>query len=251
MLSENLSKGFYAIRDLHVNQNFYSKIRTPSVDDLLRRYFSLPDEALYLVECRTAQVEPLTKNFREMIGIDYRELSEIYQLFEHVDLTMEMAFIKYTLNLVTVTFKNIVSLETENDICRSLYKTRDGRIMLKTTTTLVQDHCGSWCYTIGKFQDLSKMIDLENFKFQFTGPNSKHLRAHFLELSGFDQILSGRELKILYMIGHGYTSHQIAKKLFISKHTVDTHRRNIIRKLEVDGSLKAYLKAKDLGLFKF
>ena len=40
--------------------------------------------------------------------------------------------------------------------------------------------------------------------------------------------LTSRESEILTLIGTGLTSEAVADKLFISSHTVDTHRRNII-----------------------
>ncbi len=43
-------------------------------------------------------------------------------------------------------------------------------------------------------------------------------------------LLSKREKEILDLIGAGYSSQAIADRLFISLHTVNTHRRNLIRK---------------------
>lgn len=44
-------------------------------------------------------------------------------------------------------------------------------------------------------------------------------------------ILSNREKEILGLIANGKTSKEISKNLFIAKTTVDTHRKNMIRKL--------------------
>lgn len=45
--------------------------------------------------------------------------------------------------------------------------------------------------------------------------------------------LTDRELEIFRMIGEGLTTSAIAKRLFLSTHTIDTHRENIKRKLAV------------------
>ena len=45
--------------------------------------------------------------------------------------------------------------------------------------------------------------------------------------------LTDRELEIFRMIGEGLTSSAIANRLFLSTHTIDTHRENIKRKLAV------------------
>jgi two-component system nitrate/nitrite response regulator NarL len=49
-------------------------------------------------------------------------------------------------------------------------------------------------------------------------------------------VLSSREKEILVLIGRGSTSHEIADQLFIGKSTVDTHRKNMIRKLGLSGA---------------
>lgn len=46
--------------------------------------------------------------------------------------------------------------------------------------------------------------------------------------------LSERERAVVRGLVKGQSSQQIADELFISKHTVDTHRRNILQKLRVD-----------------
>lgn len=45
-------------------------------------------------------------------------------------------------------------------------------------------------------------------------------------------VLSNREKEILTLIANGKTSKEIANTLFIAKTTVDTHRKNMIRKLD-------------------
>lgn len=45
--------------------------------------------------------------------------------------------------------------------------------------------------------------------------------------------LSPRELEIIALVSNGLTNNEIADKLFLSVHTVMTHRKNILHKLEV------------------
>ncbi|HTM92702.1 MAG TPA: response regulator transcription factor [Flavisolibacter sp.] len=45
-------------------------------------------------------------------------------------------------------------------------------------------------------------------------------------------ILTRRELEVLELIANGMTNNEIAEKLFISVTTVDTHRKNLLSKLE-------------------
>ena len=54
--------------------------------------------------------------------------------------------------------------------------------------------------------------------------------------------ISEQEKKIISLILQGVTSDGIAKKLFISKYTVDTHRKNINKKLNVSGLIQLHEK---------
>ncbi|RYU97193.1 response regulator [Emticicia agri] len=47
------------------------------------------------------------------------------------------------------------------------------------------------------------------------------------------QSLTERELEVLILIAEEYSSQQIANKLFISLNTVESHRKNIFRKLNI------------------
>ena len=46
-------------------------------------------------------------------------------------------------------------------------------------------------------------------------------------------VLTPREKEILGLIAEGYTNPQIAEKIFLSPFTVDSHRKNLLAKLNV------------------
>lgn len=50
-------------------------------------------------------------------------------------------------------------------------------------------------------------------------------------------ILSPRELEIIILIALEYSGKEISEKLFISSHTVETHRKNIMKKLNIKSSI--------------
>ncbi len=60
--------------------------------------------------------------------------------------------------------------------------------------------------------------------------------------------LTGREREILRLVARGLTSRQIGKELRISPRTVETHRQNIMRKLEVRNVAGLTRLALHLGL---
>jgi DNA-binding NarL/FixJ family response regulator len=55
--------------------------------------------------------------------------------------------------------------------------------------------------------------------------------------------ISERELEVIKLIAEGYTNNEIAEKLFLSPHTVNTHRKNIMQKLGVNNTAAIVLYA--------
>lgn len=47
------------------------------------------------------------------------------------------------------------------------------------------------------------------------------------------KLLSPREMEVLTLFAEGYTNRQMAEKLFISVRTVETHKNNIMKKIEL------------------
>lgn len=49
-------------------------------------------------------------------------------------------------------------------------------------------------------------------------------------------VISSREKEVLALIAEGFTNAQIAQKLFLSVHTVDTHRKSLLTKFGVNNT---------------
>jgi DNA-binding NarL/FixJ family response regulator len=62
--------------------------------------------------------------------------------------------------------------------------------------------------------------------------------------------LTARETEILKLLASGYSTQRLADALFLSPHTVQTHRKSIIRKLNIKSPTAFVIHAMDLGLIK-
>ena len=60
--------------------------------------------------------------------------------------------------------------------------------------------------------------------------------------------LTRREREVLRLIGEGYPSKKIAQRLLISPKTVDKHRSNIIKKLDIHTASRLTVYAIESGL---
>ncbi|MFM1932146.1 MAG: hypothetical protein RL226_1449 [Bacteroidota bacterium] len=78
----------------------------------------------------------------------------------------------------------------------------------------------------------------------FCGQILESIRSEAINLSDIEMReyscepinISQRELEVITLIAEGYTNVQIADKLFLSTHTVNTHRKNIMQKLGVNNT---------------
>jgi DNA-binding NarL/FixJ family response regulator len=60
--------------------------------------------------------------------------------------------------------------------------------------------------------------------------------------------LSQRETEVVQLIAEGLTGREIADRLFLSHHTVSTHRKNILRKLHMNSTSELVLYAIRFGI---
>ncbi|MFK7755994.1 MAG: response regulator transcription factor, partial [Flavobacteriales bacterium] len=76
----------------------------------------------------------------------------------------------------------------------------------------------------GKTYYSQKLMEL------LTSEGSVEPAAKVLKLT---QLLSDREREILVLVAEGYSSKEIADKVHLATKTIETHRKNIMTKLEV------------------
>lgn len=76
----------------------------------------------------------------------------------------------------------------------------------------------------------------------------KHLANPDSPINCAPSSLTARELEIVELIAQGITTKEIGKKLFLSHHTIYTHRRNIMKKLQVKSASELILYAVKTGL---
>lgn len=86
-----------------------------------------------------------------------------------------------------------------------------------------------------------EIVFSEEVKKIITKPSLKNVRER--------PRLTQREKQILKLIAEGKTTVEIGTLLFLSPHTIETHRRSLMRKFEVKNSIELINIAKELLLF--
>lgn len=239
---------FDSLIQMHLQQDYGTFEEPVSVDHLISKYALFPNEAIYLVDCKHAQMEPLTPNFKQITGIDTAHKNELVPLYEHVHRKDLNSFLHFTNALLKYGFGKEQVFKEEQDFITTIYRTHHNRIILKSTAILHVDSNNRSRYSIGKLMDVTGLVQFQSFGYKFIGPGSDQASASMNNLLEFKSILSKREMEVLRYTGMGLRSNDIGIHLNISRHTIDTHKRNILKKLEATSSIEAYNKAKSMGL---
>ncbi|MCB0686601.1 MAG: response regulator transcription factor [Saprospiraceae bacterium] len=235
------------IVEVYKSRTYYENKNGLDIDQLKRKYQLFPNEMLYIIDCRHAQMESLCSNFARVLGIDRPHKNELGILYEHIHIKLMDVVLQWVVANIKTSHANAWEFQPEEDIFRCIYLTTDNRVILKSVTGVCYDENGTIRYTLGKLTDLTGLVTFQHFIRQFEGPNRQLMNTGHAQFASSHSGLTTRESEILELIGQGKSSVQIGRELFISNHTVDTHRRNIIQKLEVNNAVEAYCKSKNLG----
>ncbi len=96
--------------------------------------------------------------------------------------------------------------------------------------------------------DITNLSKRRTFNHHYFGQDKKMFRMPDLELLNTDCILSNRELEVVRLIIEGYTSEEIGEKIFLSVKTINTHRSNVLKKLNTNNIMESIKKLKQMGL---
>ena len=110
---------------------------------------------------------------------------------------------------------------------------------------------GAYGYLL-KNTDESELIlairSVNNGKKYFSAEISEKMINFMSTQSISENVLSNKENEVLGLISKGLTTKEIAAKLFVSSRTIETHRANIIKKLEVKNTAELIKKATKMNL---
>ncbi|MFC4268050.1 response regulator [Polaribacter marinivivus] len=127
-------------------------------------------------------------------------------------------------------FKNIkiamLSMHQEKSIITELMKIGVHGYMLKTIPSK------ELLFAVKNIYEGKNYFNADVTKALLSEENTSHLEP-FQEKSPLLNELTPREKEIITYISQGNTNIQIGEKLFISPRTVDTHRTNIMKKLDI------------------
>jgi len=171
------------------------------------------------------QIISLTPGNR-VVGV-FASFDALYESLKkyHIDIL----FIDHTNQLISVEQLQTIITEHKDlkviDITKKLPKAKIAEMLKNGVTSYLLDDCHAL-----EINDAIKETYKGN---QFFCSKVMDILTEKRSESDDNLELSLRELEIIELIAKGLTNKQIADKLFLSTHTVNTHRKNIMKKLGI------------------
>jgi DNA-binding NarL/FixJ family response regulator len=96
--------------------------------------------------------------------------------------------------------------------------------------------------------DITNITHLKHGFHFYEGQDLSFFRFPDKQLLMIGNVFTNREYEIIECIEEGLDSQQIAEKLFLSVHTVNTHRKNILNKTGKRNTLELVIELKKRGM---
>ncbi|MGI9531622.1 LuxR C-terminal-related transcriptional regulator, partial [Lutimonas sp.] len=245
------SKKIASIKKYWREENYIEKNEIINSDhniiDQISQFFAAGSFYYYIFNFATLKIEYVSENVKEVLEIEPEDLSletllgsyhpdDLDKLHDKEKTASEFLFkqippdhiidykVVYTNRVLTKSGKCKTILHQ----AKAISTTEDGRIMK----------------VIGVHADISYLEAPIDHKISFI--SYKH-ESYFSLPTGekklsFKSKFSAREIEVIKSISNGNTVEEIAKLLFISEHTVRTHRKNILKKADVKNSIHLITK---------
>jgi DNA-binding NarL/FixJ family response regulator len=143
------------------------------------------------------------------------------------------------------------------DLCKKIHKEFPEVKILGISTfsersyisRMIENGASGYLIKSASADEIAEAIDTVLKGKMYLSVSMEHI-AKPLSIMPLDNLptLTKREKEILQLISEGFTNNQIAEKLFISPLTVDSHRKNLLTKLNVNNTASLIKLAVQNGL---
>ncbi|MES2455506.1 MAG: LuxR C-terminal-related transcriptional regulator [Bacteroidota bacterium] len=203
----------------------------------------------YIFNCATAQIEYASEQVKKILGLRTTEDLTTEYLIKN----MHPEDVPYFYDFESKVVDFLKELGSENVMKYKMsydyrVKNTDGKYIriLQQSITIQSDDKGAVIRVLGVHTDISQLKKNGHPTLSFIGldgqPSYYDVAAgKFLSPSG-NEGLTRREKEVLKLVMSGLTSSQIAAALFITKTTVEGHRKNILRKTNCESTVALIVK---------
>lgn len=208
------------------------------LNECLLSFFSVGDYYYYIINLKTLSFDYMSAGIQKILGYAPEEVS-VASMLQMIHPDDYPYFVRFEEKVMQF-FSGLTPEEVFNYKVRYDYRlrTKSGKYVriLQQVVTAETDENGSIIKTIGLHTDINDLKIVSEPVLSFIGlngaPNYESIRIEddIRQPGSSESKFTSREQSILRKIIDGKTSYEIAADFFISKDTVDTHRRNMLKK---------------------
>lgn len=227
--------------------NWSERLEQPNISDLI----CLKDQFFWIVRLPDFLLESVSKNIYQILGFAsaHITLKFILSLIHKEDSPAVLLALKKMHEVIGEYYTYMAPLNTVFSMDFRMRK-EDGAFirLLNQSCLIARSPDNSW------FKILSLNTDISQFKtsrkIQFECFTDEDIPVCFPdeELRKFSSIFTARECQIIHLLAKGKSSLEIGENLHISRHTVDTHRRNMLAKSHLCNTAELIAFSNEKGL---
>ncbi|WP_111682926.1 LuxR C-terminal-related transcriptional regulator [Winogradskyella tangerina] len=245
------------VKDLY--KSIFKSYDKPSLKTHINRIIDLDNYLPYsstffcITNTQTLEFEYVSKNFKACIGLDSELLESqgmryFWSRIHPEDLEKWLTALNH---LMEFTLGNIKEEDRNkaNYTWNYRFKNADDTFVniVQNTTPLAFDSLGKPIIGLAHYTVLHPDLKMDiSASAKLLNDNDEYETVYFNNFSQklLSDGISNRERDVIRLLVLNYSSKEISEKLNISPHTVDTHRRNILKKLNISstGELIGMLK---------
>ena len=254
----DLKSGAFSLPDIVSIRLNETDLRTYGMhfDERMEAVLSSGHMCYFVVDYQKRLISNIKCNIKFVLGLESRTISfeKIAELI-HPD---DLSFVRQAETAIRDYYKQNISRKNIGNYkagyCVRL-KTLAGNYQLfqHQSVVLSVDDFGNCVQAFNILTNISNISPSNNYKvtlLDLRGNNS------YVELDIFAQkqvialmpLFTKREIEIIRLMSHGLKSPEIAKRLFISLHTVKNHRKNILHKSQIHSSSELIARCLHQGL---
>lgn len=211
-------------------------------------YFYPYNSTFYCITNTVAQsFEYISKNFKACTGLDRDKMMKggmnyFWSLFHPEDIQL---WIKSLQELMKFTMTELNDEQRKKMSYTWNYRIKNAENeyvnLIQNTTPLQFDEASKPVIGLAHYTVLHGAIEMDICaSAKYLNDNNEYETLYYQNVSNSNILdaISNRERDIVRLLLTKQTSDEIGQKLSISKHTVDTHRRNILKKLNLSSTVE-------------
>lgn len=209
----------------------------------------LPNQFAYIIDISNGTI-PYYKGFDSFLGYNQENITIdfLFGLFHPDDADEMMQIVKEAYEF-GFGLKNAFPFCVQFMVSYRIRKANGEYIKaLRQSSLLEVDGKGKMISTISICSDISHLGIDKTIKFKMHGDQGDEFLPDFSKLSGQKKSFTKREIELVKLISEGLCTKEIAVELKLSAFTIETQRKNMLKKFQFKNTFQLVVWAKDQGI---